>query len=262
MNRMTRKFLRKPLASVLKRFFILTNGGYSIGSAYGVRFVFDWRHSLDKKVALELYEHEQISYMCNCLDKLDADMFVDIGSHSGLYSIIAKARHPELEVRAFEPDPGNLYQLHANLFVNGMQADIKVHEHGISNRDGVVSFDTSEESSSRGTRRISGTGNTEIMVKRLDSVLDCKDRVIAIKIDVEGHEYEVVDGAGGFLESNRCFLQVESTPEKFDELKHKLTGLGYRHIKTLHDHYFTNFDNNPGQRQSARDIYHGSATKA
>lgn len=246
MNWQSRKILRKPAASFLKRFYILTNGGYSIGTAYGARFVFDWRHSLDKKVALELYEYDQITFMNTWIDKIDAGMFVDIGSHSGLYSIIAKTRHPELEVHAFEPDRTNLCQLYANLFVNGLQAGINVHEHGISNKDGAVPFDTSEETSSRGTRRIASTGNTEITVKRLDNVLDCKDRMIAIKIDVEGHECEVVDGASGFLASNMCFLQVESTLEKFDELKQKLTGLGYKHIKTLHDHYFTNFDNKPG----------------
>ena len=246
MNRQPRKILRKPAANFLKRFYILTNGGYSIGTAYGARFVFDWRHSLDKKVALELYEYDQITFMNTWINKIDASMFVDIGSHAGLYSIIAKTRHPELEVHAFEPDRTNLCQLYANLFVNGMQAGINVYEHGISNKDGAVPFDTSEETSSRGTRRIASTGNSKITVKCLDKVLNCKDRTIAIKIDVEGHECEVVDGASGFLTSNMCFLQVESTPEKFDELKQKLTSLGYKHIKTLHDHYFTNFDNLPG----------------
>ena len=240
MKMITRKFLRKPAASFLKRFYILTNGGYSIGTAYGARFVFDWRHSLDKKVALELYEYDQIMFMNTCVDKIDANMFVDIGSHAGLYSIIAKSRHPELEVHAFEPDRTNLCQLYGNLFVNGMQAGINVHEHGISDKDGMVSFDTSEETSSRGTRRISSTGNTEIMVKRLDSVLDCKDRVIAIKIDVEGHECEVVEGASEFLSSNMCTLQIESGPGNYRRLEQKLIELGYRHIATKGDHFFTN----------------------
>jgi hypothetical protein len=65
-----RKILRKPLASFLKRYYMLTAGGFSVGSAYGARFLFDWRHSLDKKVALELYEYDQITYLTQALDRI------------------------------------------------------------------------------------------------------------------------------------------------------------------------------------------------
>lgn len=235
-----RKILRKPIASLLKRYYMLVNGGYSIGSAYGARFLFDWRHSLDKKVALELYEYEQISHFAKSLDAIKPDMFVDIGSHAALYSIILKTRFPHIEVHAFEPDRTNLCQLYANLFVNKMQNRIQVHEHGLSNRDGKVTFDTSEETSSRGTRRISDGGNIEIQVKRLDDVLDAKGRTVAIKIDVEGHECQVIEGAKAFLAANKCFLQIESSQENLSELKRKLEELGYRWIASLGDHFFSN----------------------
>jgi FkbM family methyltransferase len=238
------KFLRKTAASFLKRFYMLTAGGYSVGSAYGARFLFDWRHSLDKKVALELYEHDQIAYLGAMLDGLRPDLFVDIGAHAALYSIVMKTRRPELEVHAFEPDRTNLCQLYANLFVNRLQNDIRVHEHGLSDREGTVSFDTSEETSSRGTRRISSSGNTQIQVRRLDDVLADSSRTAMIKIDVEGHECQVVNGARAFLSSNRCFLQIESSGANLALLTAKLGELGYQRVKTLcgHDHYFTNID--------------------
>jgi FkbM family methyltransferase len=239
-----RKILRKPIASFLKRFYLLTSGGYSVGSAYGARFLFDWSHSLDKKVALELYEYDQITYLTKSLDSIKPDMFVDIGSHAALYSVIAKTRYPNIEVHAFEPDKTNLCQLYANLFVNKLQTSIKVYEHGLSDTSGKVSFDTSEETSSRGTRRISSTGNIEIEVKRLDDVLHSKGKVAAIKIDVEGHECQVIDGATEFLDSNRCFLQIESGGENLALLTQKLNALGYKSVNTLggHDHFFTNID--------------------
>ncbi len=238
------KIPRKFAASLLKRYYILTAGGYSVGRAYGARFLFDWRHSLDKKVAVELYEHAQIAYMRSMLDRLHPDVFVDIGAHAALYSIVMKTRRPELEVHAFEPDRTNLCQLYANLFVNRLQNDIRVHEHGLSDREGAVGFDTSEETSSRGTRRISSTGNTQIRVRRLDDVLAGGGRTAMVKIDVKGHEGPVVDGARGFLTGNRCFLQVESSAEGFLLLAQQMADLGYRHVRTLcgHDHYFTNID--------------------
>jgi FkbM family methyltransferase len=239
-----RKFYRKPFASLLKRLHILLHGGYSVGVAYGARFLFDWRHSLDKKVALELYEHEQIAYLGGMLDRLKADLFVDIGSHAALYSIIMKTRRPELEVHAFEPDRTNLCQLYANLFVNKLQNEIRVYEHGLSSEEGTVAFDASNETSSRGTRRISETGKTQIQVRRLDDVLQPVRRTVVVKIDVEGHECQVIDGARTLLESNRCFLQIESSGENLSLLTQKLAGLGYSHVRTLcgHDHFFTNIE--------------------
>ncbi len=236
----SRKILLKPLASLLKRYYIATNDGYSVGKAYGARFLFDWRHSLDKKVALQLYEHDQITYLGKMLDRITPDIFLDIGAHAALYSIVMKIRHPSLEVHAFEPDRTNLCQLYANLFVNKLQSGITVHEHGLSDMAGRVSFDTSEETSSRGTRRISSTGNIEIQVKRLDDVLTATGRIAAIKIDVEGHECQVLDGAREFLTANQCFLQIESSGDSLVRLKEKMTALGYRLVVTLNDHFFTN----------------------
>lgn len=239
------KRFRKPLASLLKRFFILTNGGYSVGKAYGARFLFDWRHSLDKKVALELYEYSQISYFLGELDKIRPDLFVDIGSHAALYSVVLKVRYPDLEVHAFEPDRTNLCQLYANLFVNGLTRDIRVHEFGLSNQAGKIAFDTSETTSSRGTRRISSTGNSEIEIRRLDDVLHDTGRTVAVKIDVEGHECQVVEGAKAFLAANHCFLQIESSAENLGPLTAQLEQIGYRHVATLSDHFFTNIPPKP-----------------
>lgn len=235
-----RKFLHKTAASFLKRYYILVNGGYSVGKAYGARFLFDWRHSIDKKVALEMFEHDQIVYLGKIMDRIRPDMFIDIGAHTALYSIVAMQRMPGLETHAFEPDKTNLCQLYANLFLNRMQLDIKVHEHGLSNTTGTSMFETSDAASSRATRRISTTGNMEIAVKRLDDVIAETGKTAVIKIDVEGHECEVVDGAPHFLGKNRCFLQIESSGSNLDRLTEQFGNLGYRHIKSFHDHYFSN----------------------
>lgn len=240
MSNRTGNLLRKLTASLLKRYYILTSGGYSVGTAYGGRFLFDWRHSLDKKVAVELYERDLIDYFCQMLDSVQPDLFLDIGAHAALYSIIVKTRSPDTEVHAFEPDRNNLCQLYANLFVNQLYDRIAVHEHGISNTSGTVSFNNSDTTSSRGTRRIASDGNTTIKVMRLDDVLSTSDRVAMLKIDVEGHELAVIEGAGEFLSTNRCLLQIESSGAELNVLIDKMSALGYRYVKDLGDHYFSN----------------------
>ena len=242
-----RKFLRKIAASLLKRFYIITNDGYSIGSAYGGRFLFDWRHSLDKKVALELYEYEQINYFLTVLNKVAPNLFLDIGAHSALYSIIAGNRQPGIEIHAFEPDRTNLNQLYANIFLNKFDTPVTVHEFGLSDSTGRTAFINTDKASSRGTRRIAADGNSDIPIKRLDDVLNVSDRTAILKIDVEGHEMQVIDGGRSFLERNRCFLQIESSPDVLKKLREQLSGLGYRHIKTISDHYFSNITDLPGE---------------
>jgi len=235
-----RKFLRKTAASVLKRYHILVHGGYSVGTAYGGRFLFDWRHSLDKKVAVELYEYEQIRYFQSMIDALSPDIFLDIGAHAALYSIISRSRRPAIEVHAFEPDRTNLCQLYANLFLNKFQTSITVHEHGISNANGTTSFNNSDATSSRGTRRIASDGNIKIEIRRLDDTLEFSNSTIMIKIDVEGHELQVIEGAKSILGKNNCFLQIEASQENLELLKSELGSLGYRFLQTTGDHYFTN----------------------
>jgi len=63
-----------------------------------------------------------------------------------------------------------------------------------------------------------------------------------MKIDVEGHENEVVAGALQMLGANRCFLQVESSGDRLGRVRKRLEGLGYAWIRQLgvQDHFFTN----------------------
>ena len=51
---------------------------------------------------------------------------------------------------------------------------------------------------------------------RVDSQLDLSDKLLVVKMDVEGHEMEAIEGLVGLLARNRCVIQVEiwSTPEE------------------------------------------------
>ncbi|MEO0055314.1 MAG: hypothetical protein RLZZ50_1261 [Verrucomicrobiota bacterium] len=234
------RFFRKLTASFLKRYHLALHGGYSVGEAYGRRFLLDWRHPIDKKLALELFEHERILYFMGKVERLKPQMFLDIGAHAALYTVLATARVPGMAAHAFEPDPANLGQLHANLFLNRLSSAVVVHPHGLSNHEGTVGFAASDEHEHRAFSRVSESGGVRIPVRRLDDVLDARGLTVAVKIDVEGHELSVVEGAKGFLSGNRCYLQIESGPENLPRLKEAMAALGYRLVASMGDHYFTN----------------------
>lgn len=236
------RLIKKIKSSFLKRFYIFSNGGYSIGSAYGARFLLDWRHPIDKKLAVGLFENDLLLEMIERIRAYRPDMFLDIGSHTGIYAIIAKTKLPNCEIHAFEPDSENLCQLRANLYLNKFHDSIKVYDFGLSDYSGEAFFDRTDNTG-RGTRVVSQTGNQLINVMKLDDVLHDAEKKVYLKIDVEGHENSVLDGAKEFLTNNKCIIQVEIFPDAAKSIREKLHHMGYTEQESANefDYYFVNF---------------------
>ncbi len=237
------RIIRKYLSSLLKRYYLVFRGGYSVGKSYGVYFLFDWAHSIDKKVALHLYENKQLRFASRLARELRPDRFYDIGAHAGLYSLLVQHNSPDTRVHAFEPDKQNLSQLYANLYLNQHYDRIEVHNLAVSNSTGTAFLDRSEQTG-RGTRNIVNTGNYQVEITRFDDLFTDRNTHSFFKIDVEGHECSVIEGAREFLTHNSCILLIESTPEAFPALHELMTGIGYREAATpdgVHDHVFLNF---------------------
>lgn len=232
------------IASILKRYYLAFRGGYSTGKSYGLYFLFDWAHSIDKKVALRLYEDRQLRFASALAEKLAPASFFDVGAHAGLYSLLVQKSCPTTKVCAFEPDKENLSQLYANLYLNKYYDNVDVYNLAISNTSGVAFLDRSEKTS-RGTRAIASKGNYQVVVKRFDELFDGKDSTSFFKIDVEGHECSVIEGAREYLQYNYCVLLIESAPPVLDKLQDMLKDLGYHKSSVpegVNDHVFVNYD--------------------
>jgi len=230
----------KLRASIVKRYNLVFHSGYSVETPYGRKFLIDWNHPVDKKLAFQTFEHERIIRFVGCVEKMNPNLFLDIGAHAALYSILINSRVPNTTIHAFEPDVTNLGQLHANLFLNRICDRINVHPFGLSDHDGTVSFESSGEHEHRAFSKVSEAGDVKVSVKRLDAVIPVEAQKIAMKIDVEGHELSVLRGAEGLLRKNSCYMQIESSDENFPQVKTLLEGMGYRWLATDGDHYFSN----------------------
>jgi Methyltransferase FkbM domain len=99
--------------------------------------------------------------------------------------------------------------------------------------------------SDTGTARIGAGGPGDqvlnVCLRTLDSLADefGLDRVDLIKIDVEGHERRVLDGATAILERFRPTLVIETGHEAEGDrpaIRDRLCGLGYRMLGILLDH--------------------------
>ncbi|MBB5517771.1 FkbM family methyltransferase [Amphiplicatus metriothermophilus] len=123
--------------------------------------------------------------------------FVDIGANVGLYALYARARCLDavktLRAICVEPDPEMRARLAFNAAASGAEEDLAVLPYAAAGEDGPVRFAVNVES--RGMSRIDPAGGLRVEGRSILSILreEGLARVDAMKIDIEGHEYAVLE---------------------------------------------------------------------
>ncbi|MGH7388990.1 MAG: FkbM family methyltransferase [Candidatus Rokuibacteriota bacterium] len=147
---------------------------------------------------------------------------VDIGANFGLYTVVLGRRvGPSGRVLAFEPDPAVFPLLKANVELNGL-GNVRCEPICLGSVDGDVLFHAMTEPAFSG---ISPTGRAReratftVGIRRLDSVLaGSGDVPLVVKIDVEGHEFEVLRGAQEALRRGRDWVvMLEVNAKNLDD---------------------------------------------
>jgi len=159
--------------------------------------------------------HPQFSegYEASSLALLDAlvgngGCFFDVGSNFGYFSLSLAAREGFAgHIHAFEPFSPSFTDLSDLVEGSGLGGLITCHRLALSNYEGMLSLQIDALHSAL-VRLEAGSGGPETEVARLDS-LDLP-RVDVIKIDVEGHEAEVLEGAEKTISDTRPAILFES----------------------------------------------------
>ena len=75
-----------------------------------------------------------------------------------------------------------------------------------------------------------------------DNLLKFENQKIAIKIDVERHEKNVLEGMANILNNNKTIIQIELFDERKKEILDHMKKNNYMHFHTIkRDYYFKNF---------------------
>lgn len=122
----------------------------------------------------------------------------DIGANVGYFSLLAAVlTGPQGQVAAFEPLPRNVEFLKKHIFLNCLD-NIKVIEAAVSDHEGRAAF---ELGASTAMGHIGEVGELEVTLVSLDGMLSRGELMPpdTIKIDVEGAEFEVLQGARDLL---------------------------------------------------------------
>jgi FkbM family methyltransferase len=159
---------------------------------------------------------------------------LDIGANIGAFTVpLARLVGPGGLIVAIEPERSNYYALCANVALNNLPWVICL-QYCVSDQTGMTRVPDLDRSISQNFAGLeldqpqtTGNGNL-IPVFRLDD-LDAASSVTLIKIDVEGMEQRVLQGAVRTIEKDRPFLYVENDrEEKSERLMDFIASLGYR----------------------------------
>lgn len=146
-----------------------------------------------------------------------ARTFVDIGAHTGWFSLLACAVNPEIQVVAFEPAPMIYQALRDNLELNRWTNRCSARNQAVAERCGTAQFHVSEipmtsSLNPNGFRGYSGT-LVDVEVVALDSVFPENRRIDLIKLDVETFEDKVLRGMSRILHSSLPAVIIECLPD-------------------------------------------------
>lgn len=235
--------LKRLLPSLRKRWARLTwTGGYAVVRRHNACFLLDHRNFVDRQLAFFAYEEAQLDYFLSRMTRLRADIFLDVGANFGLYSVLAVGADASRRVIAIEPDRRSLAQLEANLLLNGMLERVEIVAKAASDREGARPFLAAPATTTGQSRIAKSPGSVEVASCRLDDLVSETGRTIFVKLDVEGHEREIIAGAARLFAGNRIFLQIESFAPNADLVAQDLAGRGFRRVHRIgDDHYFANF---------------------
>ena len=189
---------------------------------------------------LAAYEPDLMSSVAGTLR--EGDVFLDVGAHVGLYSLVASVRVGLAgRVVAFEPSPASVSLLRRHLAWNGCE-NVQVLEAAVSDTEGSALFTHRADPTDPGgcanslAYEIERGVRSSVRLRTLDSV--CEELGITprlVKMDVEGAELAALRGAERVLRSCRPDLVVAVHPEPLramggspESLMAWMRSLGYR----------------------------------
>jgi FkbM family methyltransferase len=146
-----------------------------------------------------LHEFEDMGLVLHALRP--KDIFVDAGANIGSYTILAAGACEALAI-AIEPVPSTFVNLIDNIRLNNLQALVTAKNIALGASQGHLRFTTALDTVNHvlSAREERSSDAISVPVDTIDSILDGQNPAV-IKIDVEGYETEVINGAKKTLQA-------------------------------------------------------------
>ena len=198
------------------------------------------RDTICREIMLDgYYEKDLLAAMVELVPNKNGT-FLDIGANIGNHSIYLSK--PFRRVISFEPVPRNCWIFKGNRHLN-RASNITLVEKGLSSKPGQLYFGCDDPMQTNTGLHDSKNGSeddeTAEVVRGDDALQELgASKVVGVKIDVEGHEPEVIRGLEATLESSRPVVFWEALNASDANLtSYLMLQLGYRdmfHLGYLH----------------------------
>ena len=167
-------------------------------------------------------------------------IFVDCGANIGIWTIIALESIKSVgTVHSFEPNPKLCKRLQKNLDYNKISQQCTLHEVALSSDSKTEFLYLDEINHQMGTLR--GGKNEKNKIQILTKPLDSfnLNRIDGMKIDVEGHESQVIKGGMESISFHKPWLVIELN-NSFHKIQNITQWEVYRILTDIG--YMTHFD--------------------
>jgi protein O-GlcNAc transferase len=156
------------------------------------------------------FEIEFLDYIAKKFNKQTG--ILDIGANIGNHSLFfAKFLNCDM-VHSFEPFPANVSLLKANM--QKFASKSKVYEIALSNKEGTMPLYNSQKANNGGFSLHNYANGLSFVVEQSINVITLDslnlDNISMIKIDVENHENEVLEGAKQTILRNKPIVFIEN----------------------------------------------------
>ena len=176
------------------------------------------------------YEPHVSNFFANAM-RAATGTFVDIGSNVGWFMLLASVVAPAARTVGFEPNTNNV-QLALRSLARAQVTNSLIYPLSCSDCRKIVSF---HFVGSNGVVSDTQAGSMLVNTVRADEMLRSEGKIVAIKIDVEGHEMEVMKGLDQTVKEHRPLIMTEYHPHCLRESGHSnptdylemLVGCGY-----------------------------------
>lgn len=155
-----------------------------------------------------LHEFDEMAFVLHFLRA--EDHFFDVGANMGSYTVLA-GKVVGAKTTSFEPVPSTFKRLTENVKLNNLESTSTAVMKAVGSAPGTIKFTSSHDAMNRA---LSDGENSEDSIEVEVTTLDqtCQESVpILMKIDVEGYETEVLQGARSVLQNSNLKAVIMET---------------------------------------------------
>ena len=228
-----------------------------------------------KRAKLEPGIRTLINKICRKLNSTSkGSYFLDVGANIGLYTWQVASIAPELKIISFEPDPNNFELLKMTNEASGLK-HVELCPVALSNQSKKKKFNQDNLTSATGSlclddkpwieQYLNGTSNKiSVQTRTMDDLLGKNKIPSLVKIDVEGHENEVLEGSLVSIKKHKPLLIIESFPPKQSKIVESLKNLDFKiwdadllsTIQENTNNLFAWHPDGPLKKESLKNIIH------